>query len=480
MKRGREYIESLRDLKRVIYYQGEKIINIIDHPAFLPHINAVATTYDLAYNPIYEDLLTAISPIIGKRINRFTHIAQSVDDLVKQVKMLRALGKYTGTCFQRCVGMDALNAVYSVTYEIDQHKGTEYHPRFIEFLKHIQYNDLMVDGAMTDPKGDRSLPPSKQADLDLYLHIVEKRNDGLIVRGAKAHQTGAVNSHEILVMPTVRMGPEDTDYAISFAIPSDAKGIFYIFGRQTNDMRKETCEIDQGNAQYGVVGGEALIIFDNVFVPWERVFMCGEYEFTGLLVERFATYHRHKYGGCKVGVADVLIGATALVAEYLGIDKAAHVRDKITEMIHLTETLYAGSIASSYEGYRLPSGQFYPNPLLANITKLNVTRFMYEISRLAHDITGGILATLPSERDLKHAEIGKYIEKYFKGVANIPTENRFRITRLIENMTSPTALAEAMHGAGSPQAQRITILRLANLEEKKKLAAKLAGIKEVK
>lgn len=480
MKTGKEYIDSLRKMKTVAYYMGKRVDNMVEHPGIRPHINAAAASYDMAYDPVHEDLLTATSHLTGEKIHRFNHIPQSTDDLIKKVKMLRAIGQRTGTCFQRCVGMDGLIAVNSVTYEIDEQKGTNYHQRFLDYLKMIQAEGLMVAGAMTDTKGNRSLSPSKQSDPDLYLHIVERRQDGIVVRGAKAHLTGGINSHEILVMPTMAMGPEEADYAVSFAIPADTPGVLFIFGRQTNDTRKEDCQIDQGNAEFGIVGGESLVVFDNVFIPWERVFMCGEYEFTGPLVERFATYHRQNYGGCKAGLADVLIGATLAAAEYQGVEKASHIRDKIVEMVHLAETLYCGSIACSKEGYKLASGQYFPNPLLANTTKLNVTRFMYEISRLAQDITGGLIATLPSEKDLKNPEISKWVEKYFKGIADVPTEDRIRIVRLIENMTGGTALAEAMHGAGSPQAQRIMILRQANLEHKKRLATKLAGIKEPK
>jgi len=374
------------------------------------------------------------------------------------------------------VGMDGLIATYSVTYEIDKKYGTDYHRRFIDYLKYIQEKGYMVAGAMTDPKGDRSLTPSKQADPDLYMHVVERKADGIVVCGAKAHITGAVNSHEALVMPTVALAADDADYAVAFAVPIDVPGLALIFGRQTNDERKENCSIDQGNAKFGIVGGEALMVFDNVFVPNERVFMCGEYDFAGMLVERFATYHRQNYGGCKTGVSDVLIGATVTAAQYQGTDKAAHIKDKIAEMIHLTETLYCGSIACSREGYALPSGQFFPDPLLANATKLNTGRFMYEISRLSHEITGGIIATMPSEKDLENSEIQGYVAKYLKGRADVNTEDRIRIIRLIENMTGGTALVEAMHGAGSPQAQKIMILRQANLENKKRLSAKLAGI----
>jgi 4-hydroxybutyryl-CoA dehydratase/vinylacetyl-CoA-Delta-isomerase len=374
--------------------------------------------------------------------------------------------------------MDAINAVDSVTYEMDEKLGTRYHERFIKFLLMMQEEDLTVDGAMTDPKGDRSLSPSKQADPDLFLRVVEKRSDGIVVRGAKAHQTGAVNSHWILVMPTLTMTKEDADYALSFVAPADAEGVFYIYGRQSCDTRKlEGGTFDVGNRQFG--GHEALMIFDNLFVPWEHVFMCGEYEFSGALVERFAGYHRQSYGGCKVGVGDVLIGAAALAADYNGASRASHVRDKLIEMIHLNETLYACGIACSAEGRETASGNYLIDLLLANVCKQNVTRFPYELARLAEDIAGGLMVTMPSEKDFRNPEIGKYIDKYLRGVASVPTEHRMRIMRLIENITLGTAAVgyrtESMHGAGSPQAQRIMISRQGNLEHKKELARAIAG-----
>jgi len=475
MKTAQEYMDSLQQMAGEIYFMGEKIENRVDHPQIRPHVNSAAMTYDVAFDPEFEDLATATSHLTGKTINRFTHIHQNNLDLVKKVKLLRAIGQRTGTCFQRCVGWDALNATYSVTFEMDQKYGTNYHERFCEFLKYIQENDLMVVGGMTDPKGDRGLPPHKQADPDLFVHVVDKRTDGIIVRGAKAHQTGAVNSHEILVMPTVNMRPEDADYAVCFAINLDAPGIMQVFGRQSNDERK-LCELDQGNRVFGIVGGESLVVFDDVFIPWERVFMCGETQFSGMLVERFATYHRQNYGGCKCGVTDVLIGACATIAEYNGVDRASHIKDKLIEMIHLCETLHTGSLACSYEGNRLPAGNYYPHTTYANVTKQNITRHIYEIGRLAHDIAGGFMATLPSEKDLAHPTVGPVVEKYFKGVASVPTEHRIRIARLIENMTGGTAMVESMHGAGSPQAQRVMLLRDAKLEQRKRFAQKICGI----
>ncbi|MCB2300347.1 4-hydroxyphenylacetate 3-hydroxylase family protein [Clostridium tagluense] len=477
-----EYIDSLRKLKQKVYLFGELIENPVDHPMIRPSLNSVAMTYELAQKNEYEGLMTTTSSLTGKVVNRFCHIHKSNDDLINKVKMQRLCGQNTGACFQRCVGMDAFNAVYSTTFEIDEAHGTDYHKKFKKYMEYVQEKDLVVDGAMTDPKGDRSLAPSKQKDLDLFLRVVERREDGIVVRGAKAHQTGMVNSHEILVMPTIAMGPDDKDFAIAFAVPVDAEGIFSIYGRQSCDTRKleEGAEIDLGNSTFG--GHETLTIFEDVFVPNERIFLNGEVEFSGMLVERFAGYHRQSYGGCKVGVGDVLIGASAVAADYNGANKASHIKDKLIEMIHLNETLYSCGIACSCEGAATKSGNYQIDLLLANVCKQNITRFPYEIARLAEDIAGGLMVTMPSEKDLNDPKIGPYIEKYLKGVASVPTENRLRILRLIENLTLGSAAVgyrtESMHGAGSPQAQRIMIWRQGNLDKKKKLAKAIAKIKE--
>ncbi len=476
-----EYLDSLKQLKWKIYLFGEMVDNPVDHPIIRPSINSVAKSYELAADPQYEDLMTAQSNLTGNKINRFTHLHQSTNDLVKKVKMLRLMGQKTAACFQRCVGFDAFNAVDSVTFEMDRELGTTYHQRFQNYLREVQGKDLVVDGAMTDPKGDRSKRPSQQADPDLFLRIVERRTDGIVVRGAKAHQTGAVASHEILAMPTIALGEEDRDYAVCFALPSDTEGIFYIYGRQSCDTRKlEGGDIDVGNCRYG--GQEALVIFEDVFVPEERIFMCGEHQYAGALVERFAGYHRQSYGGCKVGVGDVLIGAAAQVAEYNGAERASHIRDKIIEMVHLNETLYSCGIACSCQGAATASGTYLIDLLLANVCKQNVTRFPYEIARLAEDIAGGLMVTMPSEKDFRHPKLGPYIDKYLKGVENVPTEYRMRMMRLIENITLGTAAVgyrtESMHGAGSPQAQRIMISRQANLDYKKKLARIIASIEK--
>jgi 4-hydroxybutyryl-CoA dehydratase/vinylacetyl-CoA-Delta-isomerase len=480
MKTLQEFTESLHRLKHEVYILGEKVENVTEHPILRPSLNALAKTYEMAHDPRYTELFVR-QGLDGERVNCFTSLHQSTQDLLNKVKALRILGQETGTCFQRCVGWDALNAVESTTFEMDQalSQGTQYHGRFMDYLRYVQQNDWVCNGAMTDVKGDRGLRPSQQADPDMFLHVVERRSDGIVVRGAKAHQTGAVFSHEIIVMPTLTMRADDKDYAVAFAIPSDTEGVIHVLGRQSCDTRKlEGSTMDVGNATFG--GHEALVIFDDVFVPNERVFMDGEWQFSRVLVERFAGYHRQSYGGCKVGVGDVLIGAAATAAEYAGVAKASHVRRKLGEMIHLNETIFACGLGCSVAGTAMTSGTYLVDLLLANVCKQNVTRFPYEIARLAEDLAGGLMVTMPSEKDLNHPEIGALLEKYLRGVAEIPTADRMRILRLIENLTLGTAAVsyrtESMHGAGSPEAQVIMISRLSDLERKQALAKRLAGI----
>ena len=474
-----EYFESLRRLDRVVYLLGESQSDTVDHPMVRPSANAVGETYERGDEPEAEGLLFAESHLTGRRISRFTHIHQGTEDLLKKVLMQRLLGRRTATCFQRCVGMDGLNALYSVTYECDQVHGTDYHRRLKDYLEWVQEENLVVEGAMTDVKGDRSLRPSEQEDPDMFVHVVERSREGIVVRGAKAHQTGALNSHEILVMPTTAMREDEGEFAVSFAAPATARGITFVLGRQPSDSRKlEESPLDLGNPLYG--SQEALVIFDDVFIPAERVFMCGEYDQSGKVVERFAAFHRQSYGGCKVGVGDVLVGAARLVSEYHGTSGASHIRDKITEMVHLNETLFSCGIACSALGVPTDSGAWTVDTLLANVCKLNVTRFPFEIARLLQDIAGGIVVTMPSERDFHNPDISPYLLKYFKGSADSATMDRIKILKFIENMTvgcgAAAYLTESIHGAGSPQAQRIMISRLADLEGKMELAKRISRI----
>jgi 4-hydroxybutyryl-CoA dehydratase/vinylacetyl-CoA-Delta-isomerase len=480
LKTGNDYIDSLKGRRLDAYFLGEKVTDPAGHPVIGSSLRSLAATYDLAHDPdpARRTLATAETPE-GAVVNRFTHIHRSAEDLVKKIKLQRALGRRVGCCFQRCVGWDALNALFITTHEVDAALGTSYHQRFLRFLAHVQVGDLVCQGAMTDVKGDRGARPGRQEDPDLFVRVVRRTADHIVVRGAKAHQTGALGAHEIIVMPTLALGPGEEDYAVSFAVPSDTPGITFVVGRQASDLRAVyDLPLDQGNARFAA--HEALTVFDDVAVPLERVFLLGEVAYSGKLVERFAGFHRQSYGGCKAGIGDVLIGAVALAADYNGVAGASHVRDKLVEMVHLNETIYSCGLACSSEGKATPAGSYIIDLLLANVCKQNVTRLPYEMARLAQDLAGGLLCTLPSARDLANPATGEYIRKYLKGVPGVATEDRMRVLRLIETLTigrgAVSYLVESMHGAGSPQAQRVVIGRQAPLDEYREAARALAGI----
>ena len=470
------YIASLRGRRMTIYFMGERVAEPADHPVIRPSINAMAESYRLATER--PELGAARPAGAARAVNRFLHVPVAPADLVAKHEMQRELGRRTGTCFQRCVGLDAISSCHSVTFDIDAANGADYHKRFLAFLARAQAANVVIGGAMTDPKGDRSKPPHQQSDPDMFLRVVRRDDDGIYVSGAKMHQTGAVNSHWLIFMPTMRMTEADRDWSVVGAIRVDAPGLTYIVGRQTNDTRAvDGGALDAGNAQFA--GQEAMIVFDNVFVPYEHVFMDGEWQFASSLVERFTTYHRSSYV-CKTGLGDVLIGAAASAAEHNGVESASHIRDKLVEMTHLNETIYSSCMAAAHQSKPVASGAWINDEMLSNVAKHNVTRFPFEISRLAQDIAGGLIVTMPSEKDLQNNEIGPLIRKFLQGRDGVEVTDRMRMLRLIENMTigrnAVGYLTESLHGAGSPQAQRIQIARAMKLDDKKARARNLAGI----
>lgn len=470
-----EYIESIRRMTPTAYMFGEKIDKVVDNPRLRAGIEATAATYDLAHMDEYRDLIVTQSPLINEPVNRFTLPPGSIEDLVARVKINRTLGNWVGTCHQRCTGLDCLAALSIVTYDIDQKHQTDYFERFKEFLKHIQKNDLTCNAGVTDVKGDRSLGPSEQADKDMYLHVVERREDGIVVRGAKAHQTGSLSSHEIIVLPTRALKKGDEAYAVAFAVPNDTPGLIHIVGRSSLDTRElDGCDI--GNTRFSKYC--PTVIFDDVFVPWERVFMCGEVEFAVDMVVKFSSYHRQSHGGCKSGKIDCMTGAALTMMDFNGTAKAGHLKQKVIDMIHRAETLYGCSLAASYEGHKEPSGTFFIDTVLANASKIHEGSQMAEATRLMVDICGGFVADLPSDRDFQNAEIGHLVKKYLKGRDDVPVENRVKMFRLVEKMALESAdTVSDIHGGGSPEAHRVTILRESDLEARKKTARRLAGIK---
>jgi len=469
-----EYIESLRSLKPTAYMFGERITNIVDNPRLRAGIEATGATYEMAQ--IDPGLMITTSPLINEPVSRFTLPPSTIEDLVARVKVNRRVANHVGTCHQRCTGLDCLTALAIVTYDIDQKYNTEYYPRYQEFLKHMQKNDLTGNAGVTDVKGDRSLAPHEQPDKDMFIRVVEKKADGIVVRGAKAHQTGSLSSHEIIVLPSRAMGKDDKDYALSFAIPADTKGLIHVVGRSTLDMRElDGCDI--GNVCYSKYC--PTLIFDDVFVPWERVFMCGETEFASDMVVKFSSLHRQSHGGCKSGKIDCMVGTALTLMDYNGTTKVGHLKQKVIDMIHRAETLYGCCLASSYEGKKQPSGTYFIDTVLANASKIHEGKEMSEATRLMIDACGGFVADLPSDRDFANGEVGDLLRKYLKGVDNVPVENRVKMYRLAEKLALESAdTISDIHGGGSPEAHRVTIFRETNINDKKKAAKRLAGIEE--
>jgi 4-hydroxybutyryl-CoA dehydratase/vinylacetyl-CoA-Delta-isomerase len=325
-------------------------------------------------------------------------------------------------------------------------------------------------------KGDRSLRPSQQKDPDLYLHVVDKDKNGIIVRGAKIHQTGSICAHWGLIVPAREMREADKDYAVCFAVPTDTKGLIHVYGRGTLEARPlQGCDL--GNVEFSKFA--PMVIFNDVFIPWDKVFLCGEYEYAGEMVRNFGNYHRHSHGGCKCGVGDVLIGAAAVAADYNGLSNVSHIRNKYTEMIKVTEAIYGCSVAASIESEKTPSGIYTVDPVLSNTSKLYEGKELHEVIRMMIEIAGGMVADVPSDKDFSNPEIGPLLTKYLKGVDGVSTSDRVRIFRLIEKLAFESRdIVSNIHGAGSPETHKMTILRNADIESKKKLAKKLAGIKD--
>ena len=474
IKTFEEYLKSLRKLKPTVYMFGEKIENPVDHPRIRAGINATGATYELTQHEKYKNLMTTVSPLTGELINRFTLPPQSVEDLVMRVKVNRTLGGYVGTCHQRCTGLDCLCTLSIVTYDIDKKYGTQYYNRFTEFLKYMQKNDLTANASVTDVKGDRNLGPHEQPDKDMYLRVVDQTKEGILVRGAKAHQTGSISCHEVIVLPTRALGKGDEDYALAFAIPSDTKNLIHVVGRNSMDTR-EIEGVDCGNIRYSKYC--PTLIFDEVLVPWERVFMFREVEFAGEMVNRFSAFHRQSHGGCKSGKIDAMTGAALMMIEYNGTSKVSHHKEKVINMIHMAETLYGCSLAASYEGKKEPSGTFFIDPVLANASKIHEGKEMAEATRLMIDIAGGFVADLPSDRDFENPEIGGLLKKYLKGATGVPGEKRIKMLRLVEKMAMESAdTISDIHGGGSPAAHRLTIYRESDIDYKKNCAKRLACI----
>jgi 4-hydroxybutyryl-CoA dehydratase/vinylacetyl-CoA-Delta-isomerase len=472
-----EYIESLRKQKPKVYMQGERVESIIDHPALKAGLNMLSVSCDYAFDPEYRDLATVTSPLVNEEISRWIHIPETAEDVLAMLRMMREAGSCGACCTYRHVIHEILAACLVTSYEIDKKYNTNYYERMLEFTKYVQKNDIAIGGAVTDGKGDRSLRPSQQQDPDMYLHVVDKGKDGIVVRGAKPHATSAVYMNMLWVAPIIPMGEDEKDYAVSFFTPIDAEGITIICRPPDSPLELKEMEYPI-SSNFGAL--EALVVFEDVFVPWERVCMCGEYEFAGQLGLNMMAQHLLEKCACQAAYMDLKIGATALIADYNGLGKAPHIMDKLTKMIIGVETTYSCAIAAAVEGIKHVSGVYIPALLPQLVGRLNANRREFEDLEAMIYTAGGLTTTMVSEKDYKNPETKEFIEKYYKGKVGVPTEHRVRAFQLIRDLTASEYAGwhhySALCGMGMPRDMEEVIRSVYNIEKLKSMAKRVAGI----
>jgi 4-hydroxybutyryl-CoA dehydratase/vinylacetyl-CoA-Delta-isomerase len=480
---GDDFRESLRRYKPRVFLDGQAVASVADEPGFAPGINAIALTYDYALKPRYAPIMTAVQHTSGKLVNRLTHINTSSGDLLNKLEAVRLVCQETG-CAQRYLTHDALNAIGQVSARIDNARGsTEHSARFLDYLHRVQDQDLTLGIAMTDAKGDRSKRPHEQSNVDSYVHIVERnvrRNGrlGIVISGTKAIVTGAPYMHELLVMPCRNMGREDADFAVCCAVPVDAEGITIIARPAGRPGEKVEHGAPLFSRKYGQSTG--VVIFDKVFVPWESVFYAGDWEHSGHLTYSYATHHRHTCIGARAGFGDLLIGAGALMCEANGFDsgKESHLREQMVELITITESFFACGVAASVYGKADEhSKTFMPDPVFSNIGKLLLATKIYDMHRIAHYVSGGLIVTLPGPDEDHNPETGAKLSEVLRANPDVPYAQRIETARFIEDLTAGYQggwySVISMHGGGSPAAMKQEIYRNYPLGSKVELVERI-------
>jgi aromatic ring hydroxylase len=469
-----EYRDKLFHMRPNIYIGGEAV-NRKDS-RLRPGIRVMDITFDLAQKEEFKGLFTATSHVTGEEINRWAHLPQNPQDLIQKQQMIRVGARRAGGCIQRCMGQDALNALAVCTKEIDEAEGTDYHKRFINYLKWYHSNDINGCCAQTDSKGDRLKRPHEQPNPDAYVHIVEENADGIIVNGYKMSITQGAYADELFVLPTRALQEKDRSFAVAFAIPADAEGVRLV--TRPVWLRDKDDSAASPFCRYGV--SDSVVIFDRVFVPRDRVFMCGEWQFGRRLALLFADSHRHSYCGCKPAVSDILCGATILAAEANNVAKASHVKEKLAEFAAAASLAYAAGVAAAVFGAKTASGVFFPNTVYANVGRRLTGELIYHEYNLLVEIAGGIAATLPFHEDFKTGENVQRLKEFIVRNTEFSAEESIKIWKFVEDLsTSPMASwykIAGVHGGGSPIMETIALNIEYDFEDKKNLARYLAGI----
>ncbi len=466
------YRESLRALSPAVYINGESVDSVADEPLLAPGVNGIALTYELAQHPQHAKVMAVEEQANGLTVNRFTHINRTSQDLLDKLEATRLACQYAG-CAQRYLQQDALNAVFEATFRIEADGVDDRHQRFLAYLKDVQEKDLTLGAAMTDTKGDRSKRPGEQTNKDMYVHIAERRADGIVIRGAKAIVTGAPYVHEYLVMPCRAMTEAESDFAVACAVPIDAEGVTVI--------ARPAGRPGQPGAKFSAVFAQSVgvVHFDNVFVPWEKVFVDGQVEAAKHLTHSFASHHRHSCIGARAGFGDLLIGAGALMLEANGLsyDSAPHLADRMTQLIRMVEGFYACGVASCVYGDADESGTARPHQVFANVGKLLLANQIYDMHKIAHEVSGGLVVALPEPDEDHNPATAGSLADLLKGRDDIPYEQRANVARLIEDLTASYTggwySVISLHGGGSPAAMELEILRNYPIPSKQDLVQRL-------
>jgi 4-hydroxybutyryl-CoA dehydratase/vinylacetyl-CoA-Delta-isomerase len=454
-----QYLDSLRD-GRTVYYRGEPIADVTVHPELGVGIRHAALEYASAQDPAHADL-TTFHDETGGVSSRYWKLPEGPDDLLRRHALIDHGTRVGHGVFLivKEIGSDFLFAHTIVSHQMQEVLKAPYYERLKAYHRHVERHDLALAVAQTDVKGDRSLGPSEQEHPDYYVRVVDRQKDGIVVRGAKAHTTNSVASNEIVVLPTRALSDADRDYAVAFAVPTSTKGVKLITSPFTATGASRFHH--PVSSEHKMI--ETLTVFDDVFVPWERVFLCGETQFAGALALGFVQFHRFTAVSYKIPHIDLMIGAAMLAAEANGIEKAGHVREKLSRLIAWRETVRGLTVAAAYECRRMAPGVAVPNPVTTNVAKQYFAEQYHSMVQKVQDIAGALLVTGPAEEDLAAPETKAYVERYLGGKKGFGATNRLKVMNLIRDLLTSDIGGYnevlSIHAEGSLEAQKLTILR---------------------
>lgn len=496
LRTPQQYRESLKDGRRVLF-RGQWVDDVTTHPAISKAVNHAAIDYELAEDPVWRERAIAhgdagrattvsddgptapghTDAAGGEPYSRFYHIPRNSDDLLARMALIEEATRRGGTVVTLIheIGTDALFGLMRVLDACDTEHGTEYLERVRRFYEQARAEDAAIAVAQTDMKGNRRAGPAAQENPDSYVRVIRRTQEGIVVRGAKVHTSVSVNANYLIVLPTRRMDEADTNYAVSFAVPMSAPGLTLVASPYLSAARNGF--ENPLSASHKMV--ETITWFDDVFVPWERVFLCGEHEFAGPVARSFVDFHRFTAVSYKLPLVDLLAGAAAQMAEYNGIERAGHVRDKLTQLAAYATTVRKLLVASALTGRIAEEGIFIPDPLTVNLAKFQFARHFHEALRDVQDLAGGLLVTAPGLEDLGHPEMGPLLERLYQGATG-SGRDRLRMAYLASDLTAGDLAGYhavlAVHAEGSIEAEKLEIYRHFDFDKVKADARCACGI----